>query len=477
MIAAGVWSGLVLGAGAIPPPVPDEPKILAFDLPAAIQQALNFNRDLVRTALNLRNQELAIQGARADFGIRLRPDSNVGVSDESDSWRVGAVAVRQFMPGADVDLGANLTSFGTLLDDDDPDTHRASIRIEVRQPLFRNFGKLIQGEPILQAQHQYKTARRNYEQLKADLIVQVVEAYERILQLEGQIESDESFYARVDKLYRLTQARERQGRTTRVDSLRVELQRGQALSRLENSRERLSSTQREFAELLGFNPATSFELEPPPQFVFDPPAVEEAVVLALKNRLDYAQVIQDFADRERGSRIARRGLYPDLSLITRYERFGEGPDTSDATHLDENGWFFGLSSDTDFNGLRERTTYQQALISEESARQTIRIQELAIAREVQQQLTAWQRAQAEARIAARNLKLAENRAQLARRLFEAGRGDNFSVTDAEDAFIQARTQLLAANAEASVTTYRTLRSLGTLIEYPEDLKPPEVIPL
>ncbi len=67
--------------------------------------------------------------------------------------------------------------------------------------------------------------------------------------------------------------------------------------------------------------------------------------------------------------------------------------------------------------------------------------------------------------------LAESRAKLARRLFELCRGENISVTDAEEAYCQAENQLFAARAEGSISGYRMFRVLGTLSEVSEELKP------
>ena len=52
-----------------------------------------------------------------------------------------------------------------------------------------------------------------------------------------------------------------------------------------------------------------------------------------------------------------------------------------------------------------------------------------------------------------------------------GKGDSFSVTDAEDALLQAQNQMLQAGSEALLASYRLLRAVGLLIGYPEDLKP------
>jgi len=56
-------------------------------------------------------------------------------------------------------------------------------------------------------------------------------------------------------------------------------------------------------------------------------------------------------------------------------------------------------------------------------------------------------------------------------MFEIGRGDNFSVTDAEDAFVLAERQFLLARANASIVAYAFLDTLGTLIAASPELKP------
>ena len=92
---------------------------------------------------------------------------------------------------------------------------------------------------------------------------------------------------------------------------------------MRNTKERLANEERGFANTLGLPLETAFELERPPLLEIEVPPPEEAVAAALRNRLDYAQALHDYRDTLRGVRIARRSLYPDLRLVTRYDRFGE----------------------------------------------------------------------------------------------------------------------------------------------------------
>jgi len=463
LIIGFIWVFLLLGVARSEQEIP-----ATLDLETALQLALTQNRNLVRSGFAIRKGEVSLVGSKGAFATFVKPDTSLGVRDGQDIWQYGLVGSRKFLPGTEIELRGNVKRYSN---DDSDDLRRATVKCEVRQPLFRNFGSLIHGEGMRDAESQLREISRGYEQQKADLVIQVVRTYENIMRLQSQVVSDETYFERMEKLYKLTKARERQGHTTRVDTLRVELQRGQALDRLETSRERLFSDQRELAELLGFVPETSFALEPPPQLELELPEMEEAVRIALANRLDYAQVIEHHKDSLRKVRIAKRGMLPEFRLVSNYERYGEGEEYDDAWRLNEDEWFVGITADTDLNKIQQKTSLSQASLNAGAAEESIRIKEWSIAREVQQQMAAYHRSQAEVGIAERNRKLAESRAKLAQRLFEIGRGDNFSATDAAQAYFLAQTRLLAARADASISGYKLLHVLGTLLESPPALKP------
>jgi len=436
-----------------------------LDLPAAIEMALAQNLTLARAALSIRSASYGIESARAEFGVRWQPDGASTANQDGESYQAGLTARRQFLPGTEIAAGGRWRRSET---ESGTSSERTTWQVDLTQPLFRQFGSLVQGEGITRAQQQLRTARRTLEDQRADLVVQVVESFENLIRLERQVESGERSLDRRDKMFRLTRAREKQGRATRVDTLRAELQLGQARSGLESTREELSSTRRDFAELLGMPSDAEFRLAPPPLLDVPVPAAGEAVRIALAHRLDYAQTLQDATDAQRAVRIAAKGLLPNLTVRTRYERIepaGSGEEPEDL-------WSVALSGDSDLSRRTERAQLGSAVVSRDSADQTVAIRETSIARDVQQRITAYHQARTELGIAHRNFEIAERRARLARRLFEVGRGDSFSVSDAEDSVTEAENRLLSARSGASIAGYRLLRSLGTLTEPPEDLLPP-----
>lgn len=441
-------AALILLLGVVPAVAQER-----IDLPHAITYVLTRNKELIRSALSDKAAALKIKEAETQFQVILGPDVSLTVPGAEPQLGAGLRASKMFIYGTEVGLSGIVQK--------ESSGEEGRIRLEIQQPLFRNFGPLIHGEPIVQATSALTTTKRKFEMQKADLVVDVVQAYEDIFRLQRQIRSDEESVERMNALYRVTKAKEILGRTTRADTLRVELLRGQALARLEANRERLSSRQRDFAQLLGASPDTIFELVPTPALEFAIPDFEEAARVALENRLDYAQVIQDHQDAVRAVDIARRGLFPDL-------RVGLGGQRSTAG---DGSWFVGLSIGTNYNPTGARITLEQSEVNRMSAAQAIEIVGLSITREVQQQVLAYERANRELEIAEQNFKQAAARSRVSRRLFALGRVDNFAVTDAEEAYLQAEGQLLMAQAEVSLSAYRLLRTMGTLLEAPEDLKP------
>ncbi len=436
---------------------------------SAINYALKQNRKLLQKAINAEASRYDIEAANADFELRWRPELSAGYSDGNEEHGVGLSTSKKFAYGTVITAGANTTegydeTAGARLN-----KSRASIALE--QPLFRRFGPLMNREPVVRADRGLLSARRNYELQKSDLVVEVVDLYETINRLEELIRIDGTFLKRMDDLYRITKAKEIVGRSTRIDTLRVELLRGQAAARLEAQRERRETAIRAFADLLGFKLDQTFELEPVPLMTVDLPKAEEAVRIALENRLDYAEVLQGASDADRQVAIARKGLLPDLSLLTRKQWTGEGDSASESRNLDEHEWFVGMTLATDFNRTAERAQLKRSVAERASSKETVKIVELSIARQVHSRFLTYRRSRKEMEIAEGNLKLASARLQLAKRLFELGRSDNLSVTDAEEAFLQSEAAHLEARSNAILAGYKLFRTMGTLLEAPTDLKP------
>lgn len=450
------------------PAVADNP----LTLDAAIQTAIEHNRNLAYAALGVERQRLGTRAAADDFAPEVSPYGNLSVADGDTDWRYGMRADQKLLWGTEVGLGAEVTRYPPFVDE----AWRSAVKIDVRQPLFRRFGRLANEEPLTLANERLLAEQRHWEQQKAALIVDVVRAFETIVRLEKQVACDTAVLARTDALRELTRIRERQGRASRVDTLRGELQWGQAKTRLETHREAIVAARQDLAELLGRITADALPLVEPPLPDLEGTRLDLAVGTALSNRLDYAQAIDDYRSSRRQEQLARRGLLPDLDLVAEHQQYDKAERFGDSLGFDHNLWSIGIAGQTGLLKPREKTALATATLDVQAAREVIRIKALSVAREVQQAVSAYRQARSELAGAGRNHAAAQARAELARRLFEMGRGDNFAATDAENAWIDAETALLSTRAEVCVTGYRLLQTMGTLTQVPDVLLPKPMEP-
>lgn len=452
----GVLFFLSLAASAAPLSIDD-----------AIRAALDHNASLAYGKLGVERKRLGVTSATQAFAPEVSPNGAVNTVEGDTGWRYGIHGRKKLVWGTEIGLAAEVNHYPAFVDEN----WRSAVKLDVRQPLFRNFGRLVQEEGITAAAERLRAEERRWELQKADIIVDVVRSFETIVRLQRQADCDKAILERTERLRELTRIRERQGRVSPVDTLRVDLLHGQAQSRQETHREELFSASRELAELLGLPPDNVIELEVTPLPEMDVPPIEAAIQTSLSNRLDFAQVLDDYRSLKRQARLARRKLEPDIALVAANEQYGQGKTFADSAALDENLWSVGLAGQMDLLRYQDKTAVSASELDVEAAGEAIRIKARSIAREVQQAVSAYRQARAELVIAGRNYDSARSRADLARRLFEMGRGDNFSAADAENAFVEAESALLASRARTCIAGYNLLRLVGTLTETPLALKP------
>ena len=438
-------------------------------LAKALDYALVRNADVQRLAMRVNEKAWGVQGAEAGFQPVAFPVSDAGMSESSRQLTYG-VGARQKAPwGTTAEVKGVMDSL--QFEGQDPG-RRSRVAVSLEQPLFRNAGPLVQQEPVRRAESAQMAARREYAIFRTDLIVNVAQGYETLYRLQVECRYAAESLERLNRLYYLTRVRESQGRTSRLEALRAEQKKGNAEIRLVKAREQEQRQQADFAELLGFPPEQMFTLESCPVLgvTLMDPAHSEA--LALSNRLDYAQIQADYEDARRGVAVARHNLLPDLNAITRYEWRDSLEKPDPGTEWANDGWFVGLAARSDWPPREEQARLEQAKINAQLATLEIETVRRAIGRQVRENIRAYERLAAEVPLAEQSFALAGKRAQLARRLFEMGRGNSQDVMDAEEALQTAETQLLATQSDSSVAGYQLLRAIGILEDSPADLKAP-----
>ncbi|MGH8371645.1 MAG: TolC family protein [Gammaproteobacteria bacterium] len=459
MIGVGLAIGFTLYAGAI--------QASTLSLERAINLALTENRELLRAATLLDKSQADVDATNAAFDTHVQPLFSMQRIGGEQIKNYGVSASREFETGTAINVSA--TRGDTLLPNGVVVVQPA-VSVSISQPLFRNAGTTVNEATEHYAESAAQTARRQYAQLRQNLVIAVVNSYTELFRLQQQVKVDELALQHATELVRLTGAYELVGRSKRLDTLRAEFDHDQAEATLDADRQRLTSAQADFAELLGYPPTSVFITEPAGWADYSGLELDAAVHVALSNRLDYAQALQDYADSANSLAVAQNQLLPEVDLTVGYQRFSQSP-LPGSTIPAGGGVFVGVSGSATADEPQARAAVRKSLADRGAALDTIHIVEAQISRQVQQGISGYQQARTENAIAERAAHGAEARLRLARELFHLGRADSFAVSDAEQAYVVSQATLLNANAAVTRAGYQLSATLGTLLTSPDDVRP------
>ena len=129
-------------------------------LEQAIAFSMKQNRDLAVIALSVDSRSVAIERAKSEFMLNLKPQAQTQVAGNSGSSSYGVALTGKNSYGTEASVGGRVskdTFLGT------PDLYRKAVVVEVQQPLLRRFGRLPNEEQLNTANSAFKAANREVE--------------------------------------------------------------------------------------------------------------------------------------------------------------------------------------------------------------------------------------------------------------------------------------------------------------------------
>ncbi len=452
----------LLALGGFLPGFPQEPSAV-LSLDDAIGLGLAHNRSLMGQELAAEDARWQLAVEKSAFEFQAGPQVQAGRRDGEEGLDAGLVVRKAWDQGFELEVDGGYSD--RIGSDSGP-----YVRVRASQFLFRRAGQLVNREPIRQADRAWQNARRLVAFRQQQLVLEIIQTYESVLQAERQAEADVKGLERRKSQFARTRARESGGLATRLDTLRAELQVGEAELRVNSSQERVKRRREDLAQLLGNVPRAHDPLEGLDAL---PPAamtVEDALQIALTNRLDLARARDRMEDASRGVQVAKRSLLPDMSLRLDANPVDPSQPGDDWGFSDER-WFVGIALEPNLSPVDEEADVARA----ENLRKQVQLEweQLLydVRTEIRQALRQETRTRIEVRQASQNLELATKRLRLATARFRLGQTPSETVSDAEEELVTAETRALAARAEASLAGYQLLTVIGTLVEPPDDLVP------
>ena len=375
-------------------------------------------------------------------------------------------------------------------------------------PLLRGSGRFVVEEPLRQAERDVIYSIYGFERFKRAFAVEIASEYYEVLELQEEADNERENYRWLKEATRRSRRmadaqrlEETQVDQTEQDELKA---RDAWVQAIHDHETRLD----EFKLVLGLPVDAAIELDraeleqlvevttfpaPPPQdtqvpadepVVVIPPSREgggpfelspdEAVLVALENRLDLRIAIGRVFDSQRGVAVAADQLRADLTLLGNAS-VGERRSVAGATlpnadlELDEGTYSFQVLAGLPLERTSERNLYRNSLIDFERFVRVVQQTEDLVKLQVREDLRVLQESRERLIIQAQQSALAGRRVDVTSRLVQVGRAEARDYLEAQSDLTDSKNALALERVRYRVAELALQRDLDLLQITPEGL--------
>jgi len=448
----------------------DPDRVRTLSLPEALGLATERNRSFKSRIEDTQLSALSVSDQRRAFGPILTNSisyvfANSPSADASgdSSARIG---VSQILPTGGTVSASTGAAAADNYESGASTVYTHDVTVSFEQPLLRGFGREPAFEALTQAERDAVYAIRDFELFRQDFSIETVRRYYSILRQKRVVENQRKNLEQFAFLRRRSDALFEIGRVTAADKFRAVQRELTAANTLITDQETLEALLNDFKIFLDLPTETPVKVEE-----VDPvmrPAdidLKSAIAAALHNRLELVTAAEQLEDAERGVRIARNSLLPDLDLATTVTVAGSkvgGTSTyGDGSHSASVELVLPLDK------VRERNSYKRALIDRDRSRRAYSLAVQDVKVEVMDTYRRVRRLADSVRIERANVTVAEKRLENAKTRFEAGELGNRDVVEAQLDLLRAQNALVEAILDHEVSRLQLKRDIGILFIKPD----------
>lgn len=437
---------------------------ITLTLDTAISRALNFNRQLFNSVDAKIKSEYAVALAESEFEIKIVPNGRagyVGGGREGDGSTIGVGADfnKRFQNGTRISVSPSLLR--------GPDHYYNDVAVTITQPLLRGLGREYQLSGLRGAEYGFRSSLRGLFTSQLQLIVKTISSLYDVVKAKKNVELNTESFTRVQKSYQAAKLKEKIGLSDGMDVYRAETELQQAEDQLVSAQERLQEVEDNLKDLLAYPLDTCIEVEVPLIYTPNNTCAEEAIKLALANRVEMDQAEDQWQENIRLSKMAKENLWPEMNVVLNYSNRGRDPyfGRSWTCHR-EDMWGVGFTTSTDFNLYGEKIAYEQSLMSVQAAERNMDQVKANLILDVKRALRNLQRADKKIALQEKQIHTAEGQMYLSKLKFDRGMANNFDVIQAEKNLRNAQVTYWNAIIEHIVGEYQFLLATGMLIDKP-----------
>jgi outer membrane protein TolC len=342
----------------------------------------------------------------------------------------------------------------------------------ITQPLLRGFGSHIVEEPLIQAERSVIYQVRAFERYRQEFIVQISSSYYLVLEARNRVTNEyENWQGLVNNLDRSNSLAEGE-RLARFEVDQVKQDELDARNRFVTTVEAYQTALDRFKVTLSIPTSALIGLDPTELDRLEATAtqeigveVDDAIVTALRRRLDYLTEKDQLEDSERKVAVAADALRAQLD-VSANGGIGSGglAGGNQPLKFDARTGNYGVGFDVDLpiDRRAQRNSYVSALIAVESQKRTLSLTEDNIRIGVRDSYRQLLRLRESYLIQQQSVKLSEARVESTNALRDAGRSTTRDVLDSQRALLSAQNGLSSALINLAIARLSFASDTGTL---------------
>ena len=437
-------------------PAPDSAAsdVLQLDLDSALQLAARHSREYQSAKETLYNSALSLVAAQHAW--EWNPVHNIsallGITQEPESETT-------FRSNSSICFSKRLLSGGRLTGSLALGTLRycngdkrlsmdTLARLTLTQPLLGGSGVLVAREPLTQAERNLIYALRTYVRARSALLISIANSYYDVLNAEADLRIGEMSYASLKYSQERSEAMGEGGRVTQIDVDQARQRVLTAESNLVTYREAIQTAKDNLKVALAIPLETEIAVDSKDMAALQNmklprPAMtlEEAVQLALQQRLDFATVRDRLQDAERAVKIAEDGMRAKADLTADASAGSVTRNRISTPRFADADYSVGLDVDLPLDRTDETIALRRAQIALEQQRRQIDATRENLVKSLRLTWNNLRTYEQKITIQKMSIALAEKRVENTRMLFEDGRIAIREYLDAQDDLSNARNSL------------------------------------
>ena len=421
-------------------------------LEEAIELALKNNHSIRRAGLSVESNRIGVKSAKSDFQIKIKPSTELGVDSGEQFWIGGLELSKKSSLG----VIASVTSRIEQTDEQ----YRSVVGASLQIPILRGFGADYNKDELYSSLFELQSAQLSLYTEQARVVLDTVTTVYEIIKSQSMINLLTAQRILLNNHLSLTKIKEKTGLATAMDLYRVQLRLKEVQNELTVLNEQINTQSDLLKDILSVPMRGTLTVIAPIEYRPVDTDVDQAIDIALKNRIEIESSKRRTFEYKRKLAIAKKEILPRLDLNIGYEKYGDNR----SFDLDEETVNVSIGGSTDLFRSREKAAFEQARIN---LNQSIIDQEstkLSVIKEVRAQINQMEKKKQLIDDRKEQKKQAEGKYRLAASRFKHQMTDNFDLIESQSEKQQVASDLISDVIDYIVHTYKFRQTLGTLIK-------------